>query len=630
MNLFVNNTYCIQLVAHTATQGYEQLESFLTLSNTVFQILSVSTTFTANGAGLPNPNDELYANGCNWDADPATLNYLSSLCLGDARGNITLPYGLTVARPSGSSRSGCGATSTVTHTLAAGIDTINLANGTVAGGSVAVPVMCTISVNVTASSTGTYVNQRTNPTGDLYIGTTDTGNYFPPATLIVTNAPTPPTCTAGVVLADWTFVNDSGSPSYLPAYVSPLVGSTSTSFVPSAGATSSINTIVGNTEANSWQGDGFTATVPTTSGAGSTSYYQFQLDTSRSNIVVDSSHPLTLNFSAWPMDTPGLPWANSSNNHAYAWVSTDGTTYNTNPIVAAGVSKTTFSNLSGTTTAKGTSNTYFRMNFDGTSKAGAVLELDDVQVTGCAVPAVPTVTKSFSPKMIASGTNSTLTVTLSNPNLTNPSVSPNPGILTGVALSDTLPIGMTIVGSPTNNCGGTFSSGNSGSPSTGAVSLSGVTLPAATISGSTVTNGTCTVVMTVTDSDAGPHTNISSPISFISNAVTVTNNGSTGIATDTLTEVLPLQISKLFTKNQILSSNGKSTIAFTLTNPNPSNDLTAVGFTDNLPSSPAAMTVASTPNITQSPANCPGLGASITATGGSIALSGGTLTAGTS
>ena len=50
MNLVVGNTYTIELDGATATQGYEQLEEFINFSNTIFQILSVSTTYSASSS----------------------------------------------------------------------------------------------------------------------------------------------------------------------------------------------------------------------------------------------------------------------------------------------------------------------------------------------------------------------------------------------------------------------------------------------------------------------------------------------------------------------------------------------------------------------------------------------------
>ena len=44
MNLMVGSTYYIRMIGFTATQGYEQLESFINIPNTIFQVLSVNTT----------------------------------------------------------------------------------------------------------------------------------------------------------------------------------------------------------------------------------------------------------------------------------------------------------------------------------------------------------------------------------------------------------------------------------------------------------------------------------------------------------------------------------------------------------------------------------------------------------
>ena len=45
--LYVGGTYTFAFLHHTATQGYEQLESFLDFPTTVFRIDSVATTYTA-------------------------------------------------------------------------------------------------------------------------------------------------------------------------------------------------------------------------------------------------------------------------------------------------------------------------------------------------------------------------------------------------------------------------------------------------------------------------------------------------------------------------------------------------------------------------------------------------------
>ena len=73
----VGNTYTYVLTAHTAPGGYEQLSSFLNLSNSVFQIVSVSTTYTAPAGGT---NNAIYGDACGWQPNPSAPNYKS--CVG--------------------------------------------------------------------------------------------------------------------------------------------------------------------------------------------------------------------------------------------------------------------------------------------------------------------------------------------------------------------------------------------------------------------------------------------------------------------------------------------------------------------------------------------------------------------
>src|SRR5689334_10886834 len=85
MNLLVGNTYTIELDGGTATQGYNQFEAFISFPNTIFQILSVSTTYSAdNSPYVPGPapiaSDKLYADACLWESNPTSPNYRS--CIG--------------------------------------------------------------------------------------------------------------------------------------------------------------------------------------------------------------------------------------------------------------------------------------------------------------------------------------------------------------------------------------------------------------------------------------------------------------------------------------------------------------------------------------------------------------------
>ncbi len=67
------DTFSIIHDAKTATNGYEQLVSELTLPTDVFEILSVTTTYTADTSPIvPNPNDKIYADAAGWINDPVS------------------------------------------------------------------------------------------------------------------------------------------------------------------------------------------------------------------------------------------------------------------------------------------------------------------------------------------------------------------------------------------------------------------------------------------------------------------------------------------------------------------------------------------------------------------------------
>jgi hypothetical protein len=102
--LAVGGIYDVRLDASTATQGYEQLETFANFSNAVFRILRVQSTYTANtspfygvppGTG-PAITDVLYANGCNWQLSPILPNYLGCQGSGKTGGTISATYRIQV------------------------------------------------------------------------------------------------------------------------------------------------------------------------------------------------------------------------------------------------------------------------------------------------------------------------------------------------------------------------------------------------------------------------------------------------------------------------------------------------------------------------------------------------------
>ncbi|MGD8604364.1 MAG: hypothetical protein PVF49_07320, partial [Anaerolineales bacterium] len=93
MNLVVGDTYQITLEGFTATNGYEQIESFINFPNTIFQILNVTTTYTADTSTyVDSPSDFLYGDACSWENDPDSPNYRSCLDVGKVGGTISVTF----------------------------------------------------------------------------------------------------------------------------------------------------------------------------------------------------------------------------------------------------------------------------------------------------------------------------------------------------------------------------------------------------------------------------------------------------------------------------------------------------------------------------------------------------------
>jgi len=96
--VYVGSTYNYTVNASTATQGYEQLEAFLNLSNVIFQVQAIATTYTSPAGAT---NDKFYADACGWDNNPASATYRS--CIGPvnysggkAGGTVTTTYTVKV------------------------------------------------------------------------------------------------------------------------------------------------------------------------------------------------------------------------------------------------------------------------------------------------------------------------------------------------------------------------------------------------------------------------------------------------------------------------------------------------------------------------------------------------------
>lgn len=677
MTLIVGNTYTIELDGFTATQGYNQLESFINFPNTIFQILSVSTTYTAdsNTTNVPNPNDKLYANACVWENDPTSPNYRSCVGGDDKAGGTvivtytvkiiggggtsqtlntliydfsgssyhynsdfsagsrianvvdpatalaiskafspsstvagglstltftitnstsetisgvnftdtlpTSPGAMTVASTPNASTAGCGSP---TFGPSGGAASLSFSNGILAPNST-----CTVSVSVSVPSSptsGTYHNTSNN----LFVNSLDTGHNASANLALITTTPGSNLC--GLTLAQWTMPTSAGT-SVPPAFSFKASDVSSAAAAAGSGITSSIETTIGN-PVNSWSATGFsTAATLTTS---NNDYFEFAATTT--------------NYTGIGFKFDARLDANSHGPTSVdLFSSTDGVTFTQYGSTLNPTTSFVTYNPSFTGTANTSGLTYFRIYgfSSGNNGNDGLLFLDNITITGCATPQNPTISKAFSPNPIAVNATSTLTFTLTNPNSAS---------LTGVKFTDTLPSGLEVAATPaaSTTCGGS----PSWAPTAGSTTLDfGQTTGATIAAGSS-----CTVSVDIKATTSGPHTNVSG---FVSSTESGTNSGSGGSATASLTALQPPSISKVFDPNLILT-NGTSTLTFLITNPNPNNSLPSVSFSDTFPTSPGAMTVASTPNA--STAGCGSPTFAPPAGSGSISFSNGTIAAG--
>lgn len=72
----VGQTYRYTITGKTATGGYEQLVFSPNFPNTLFQVLSASTTYSAPSGTV---NSTIYADACGWENDPASTYYHNNL-----------------------------------------------------------------------------------------------------------------------------------------------------------------------------------------------------------------------------------------------------------------------------------------------------------------------------------------------------------------------------------------------------------------------------------------------------------------------------------------------------------------------------------------------------------------------
>ncbi len=620
MNLMVGNTYTVDLYGSTATQGYNQIETFINFPNTLFQVLSVSTTYSADSSlpptgYVPNPDTKLYGDGCLWDNDPNSPTYRSCTGIdGKAGGTIVVSYqiriiggagttqslntliydfsgssfhynsdfsaggrvasiigpasvtiqktftpkaiapggtsvmsfklsnpttetftgvnftdsllgGLKVAGTPGVTYSGCGA---------GGFSPVPAPNDTslsFSGGTLSPNSICTITINVTAASASTYPNT----TGTLFINTsTNTGNTGSD-TLTASSAPA---CTPGQTLTNWTVpvgttANPPDTTGGLPTTKATNVSTaTASAFLP---ASTGIVTTGGSNDTTAWSTWGY-------SGAGQ--YVQFVVDTSKYSGVSMSFFVQNDGTSVGPTSLV-VSYDSGSGFTNILTISNPAATFTLHTIDFTGLTNTG-------------GNTTFRITGTGANNnnSGAGVAYDNITFTGCSIPApAPTIAKSFT-SPIVKGATSTLTFTINNTAVGNQA-------LTGVAFTDVLPAGLSVADSSASQCGGTMTT----TTATRTIALTG---------GSLAAGGSCNFNVTVTGTTEGQYNNVTGYISSTQSGT------STNYATASLTVIAPPALLKSFSPSSIFTGEN-STLAFTITNPNVSNALSGIGFTDVLP-----------------------------------------------
>ncbi len=667
MSLAVGNTYYIRLVGATATQGYEQIESFINFPNTVFQVLSVNTTYTAESStNMSPPYDRLYGDACIWENNPNSPNYRACNGVGKAGGGVTVTYQVRILSVGSTNPEPL---STLIYDFSGSSFHYNSDFGvSTRYAYILDPSAVTIAKNFSPDPTTTggvssLTFTITNPIPSSFSGLNFT-DTFPttPGAMVV--ASTPGASTTGC-----------GSPTFAP-----VPGAASISFSNGSIAANSTCTIKVNV--NVPAGGTYTNT--------SANLFIGTLDTGNNasdTLTVNSAPPgpspvcgLTMaqwTFAGYAGTSPPFPAANTqAANVMTAAISVGGTspgsafaeadatsgspaapsmlTYgwaNAGPIntatypfvqFAIDTSKYTGVNFqlnaqrkangpdtdavyystNGTTwNLKTTFNsttswaTYGPFDFTGQTSTSGVTYFR-IYGIGANTPSKGADLNLDNVTFTGCGAPSSPSFTKSfSPNpvaagatstLTFSLTNPNNAVpLSGITFTDTLPSGLTVTTASSSQCGGTVSTT---APQT--ISFSGGALAA---------NASCTITVTVTTSASGIYDNISG---FVSSTEGGTNTGSTGVASSSLTVLKPPSISKLFSPNPILAG-GTSTLTFTITNPNLNNALSGIAFSDPYPS---GLQNTATPN---GATTCTGGTVTAAANGNSVSLTGGTVAAGT-
>ncbi|HYH08247.1 MAG TPA: DUF11 domain-containing protein [Thermoanaerobaculia bacterium] len=666
MALVVGETYDIQLRGGTATQGYEQFEAFINFTNTIFRIIEVETTYSADTSpNVSNPHPQLYADACTWENDPNSPNYRSCLSDGKAGGqNVVTTYTIEIIGGGGTSQT----LNTLLYDFSGSSFHYNADYGTGARiASIIDPAQATMSKSfapnpVSVNGTSVLTIRIGNPNAGEVSGYNFVDNL--PAGLVIASSPNAttsgcgtPTLTAtaggtsigfsnGTVAANGSCVirvdvTSAAAGTYENVTNNLFVGTTNT------GVNATASLVVTNETPGTplcaplaaWTFPaGFNTSTPApSSGTGSAAAGAGVNPTSSTNSTTTADG--TLSWASNGSITPGATLTTANDEYFEFAINTTGLTEveltfdalrktpngpqgiavyvgttNTRPETGTSVFNNAtalpsqnvwvaFGPITVNSGLNATGTTYFRIYTFNSGNANAGSDFNLDNVVLSGCAEPADPTITKAFSTDPIAVGGVSTLTFT---LTNT----NAAALTGTTFSDTFPAGIQVAATPnaSTTCGGTWA------PAAGAttVTLTGGTIPA---------SGACTVSVDVTATAGGVHTNVS--------GIVTTTEGGTGDdtpATDTLTAILPPSIAKAFAPSPILA-NGVSTLTFTITNPNPALAISGVAFSDTFPVAPGAMVVAPTPNSTVS-AGCGAPTFSATAGAGSVTFSNGSIAAG--
>jgi uncharacterized repeat protein (TIGR01451 family) len=532
----------------------------------------------------------------------------------------TFPAGIVVATPNGLTNT-CGGTATAT----AGSGSVSLTGGTAAASSA-----CTMTVNVTATTSG----QFTNTTGSVSATNGGTGNTAS-ANLTVASAPaiTKAFGAASVSLNGTTTLTfnitnpntnvaltnvafSDSFPAGLAVAPTPSLSNTCGGTAVGAAGTGSAS-LAGATLASSASCTVSLNVQGTTVGVKNNSVQVTSTEggtgnTSNASLTVTAPPVLSKVFGAASVPLNGSTSLSFTIQNSNTTQSLSGIGFT--DTLPAGLVIATPNALTGTcgggtiTATQGTSaisltgatlaqssSCTFSVNVTGTAAGqqnnttGAITSTQGgtggTASASIAVVAPPSIADVFNPTAIALNATSSLTFTITNP-------SANTVALTGVAFTDTLPVGLTVANATATVCGGTLTT----------TASAGIVLTGASIAASSQ----CQFSVTVTGAASGNYTNTTG-------AVSSTNGGTGNTAAANLTVASPPAIAKAFGAAKI-PLNGSTTLTFTVNNSAVNTvPLTGVSFTDALPAGLAV----STPNGLTGTCG----GGAITAVGGSSSVS---------